>query len=218
MLPAIYNAASVSSAEIREELDALGLPFHDPRTGRSHHRAELDDAALTLINRAARKATVRGAAGTFGGLITTAPEAVAAMVQTLRLAQRLAVLYGNDPDSDRGQLLLTRALAAAWQVELPREGAWTMNLRQLPELVRSRLPAQASRAGIPLARAIALRALVTATRRVGRVVPGFGTAVGAISARRELQAQGQRMVEVYQKAWQGEPGPAHGVVDVKEVG
>jgi len=162
-------------------------------------------------------ATVRGAAGTFGGLITTAPEAATALVQTLRLAQRLAVVYGIDPDTDRGRILLSRALAAAWQVELPREGAWSMNLRQLPELVRSRLPDRASLAAAPLARAVALRALVSAGKRVGRVVPGFGTALGAASARRQLRAQGQRMQAVYRRAWDGDIDATDGVIDVVEV-
>lgn len=217
-LPTLYEAASVSTAEVRAELEQRGLPFTDPQTGRLPSKGELDLAAEELIRRAGRSAVLRGAAGSFGGLATLGPDAVAALVQSLRLAQRLAVLYGHDPETDRGRLLLTRAMAAAWELELPREGAWGLRLRQLPEMLRSRLGAGLPGSSGTVARALAIRAAVTAGKRVGRVIPGFGTTLGAISARRELRAQGERMKAVYERAWGGDLLLEGAVLDAEEVG
>lgn len=216
-LPTLYEAASVSTAQARQELAAAGLPYTDPAAGRLPGRAELDAAARLLIARAARAATVRGAVGSFGGLATLPPETAAALVQTLRLAQRLAVLYGHDHESDAGRLLLSRALAAAWEVELPADGAWGLRLRHLPEVVRTRLSTGTPASVATVARTVAVHAVVTAGKRVGRIIPGFGTTVGAISARRELRAQGERMRAVYERAWGGDLLVEGEVLDVEEV-
>lgn len=222
LLPALYRAASLPTATIRQELEAAGLPYTDPQTGRVPDQAALEVAAQRVIHLAGRKAAVRGAAGALGGLPMLAPDAAAGLVQGLRLAQRLAVLYGHDPETDRGKLLMTRALSRAWKVDLPVDGHLSASLRQLPDVVRSRLSGPRPEA-MALARTLAGQVLVLAGTRLSRVVPGLGTTVGAVSARRELRAQGQAMKAVFERAWEGDllPGgePEAGtILDAEELG
>ncbi|MCK6505751.1 EcsC family protein [Myxococcota bacterium] len=221
VLPALYRAASLPTTTIRQELEAAGLPYTDPQAGRVPDRAALDVAAERLIGLAGRKAAVRGAAGALGGLPMLAPEAAAGLVQGLRLAQRLAVLYGHDPETDRGKLLMTRALSRAWKVDLPVDGVLGTNLRQLPDVVRSRLSGPRPEA-MAVARTLAGQVLVLAGARLSRVVPGLGTTVGAISARRELRSQGLAMKAVFERAWEGDllpggPGQDGAILDAEEL-
>lgn len=203
VLPAVYRVASVPVDTIRAELDAQGLPYTDHQAGRVPDAHELETAAEGLIRQAGRRAAWRGAIGAAGGVATLGPEAAASLIQTLRLAQRLAVLYGHDPDSDRGRVLLTRALGAAWRVDLPTDGALGVRLRQLPTVVRSRMDQLMAEAG-PLGPAVLQRAALSLGKRLGRAIPGIGTTLGAIAARRGLRAQGRRMARVYQRSWEGD--------------
>ena len=51
------------------------------------------------------------------------PEAALSIVLVIRMIQRLCVVYGFDPETDRGEAALTRTLAAVWNVTLPEGGA-----------------------------------------------------------------------------------------------
>jgi len=216
LLPALYRVASVPPGVVRAHLDAAGLAYTDAATGRLPSLTELDATAQRVVAEASRGAALRGAAAAFGGLTTLAPEALAALVQSLRLAQRLAVIYGHDPDTDRGRVLLTRALAQAWNIDLPADGSVSSRLRQLPDVVRSRLrgtPRQLS----AIARVIARRAFLQAGKRVGRLIPGFGSTLGAASARRDLRRQGAAMADIYRRAWQGDPLLDGEILDADEL-
>ncbi|MCB9777928.1 MAG: EcsC family protein [Alphaproteobacteria bacterium] len=221
LLPAVYQAASLETAAIRAELDRDGLHRWDPQTGRHPDRMLLDESASQLTRRASRLAAARGAAGSFGGLLSVPPEVAAALVQSLRLAQRLAVVYGFDPETDHGRILLARALAEGFEVELPAEGAVGLRIRELPEVIRSRLPAREDATlrdrGRKLAGAAAKQALALVGKRVGRLIPGFGTTIGAIGARRALLGQGERMQKVYGRAFQGDLVASDDVLDVVEI-
>lgn len=217
LLPRIYAAIGLSTADVRSELSELGLPFYDPVTGRHPDQSELDQAAEKLIARASRAAAAGGAAAGFAGAVGVPPELAGALVSSLRLGQRLAVLYGIDPDTDRGRLILWRAVAAAWQIELPRQGALDLRVRALPRLVRDALP-EAERTLPGVARTLAARAVVTLGRRSLKVLPGMGAALGAWDARKRIREQGHRMLPVFQRAWDGVPlleGPVEDAVEVR---
>jgi hypothetical protein len=216
LLPTLYAAASVRTADVRAELTEQGVLWSDPVTGRHPTPAELDAAAQTLIERAARAATVRGAVAGAAGLAAVPPELVAAVVQTLRLSQRLAVLYGHDPEGDAGRLLLTRALALAFDVELPEQRQAAVRVRDLPAVLDRHLPVRFD--GEPsFGRTLTMRALVTVASRMIRVLPGVGAGVGALGARRNLRRRGARMVEVFRRASEGLlsiEGPVEEAVEV----
>ncbi len=217
LLPRMYAAIGLSTATIRAELSELGLPFYDPLTGRTPDNSELDAAAEVIIKRAALSAAAGGAVAGFVGAFGMPPEVAAALTQTLRLGQRLAVLYGIDTDTDRGRLILWRAVAAAFELELPRQGAIDLRLRALPSLIRDALP-DAERSIPELARWAGRSVIVTLGRRWLKVLPGMGAALGARDGRKRVREQASRMLPIFQRAWDGVPlleGPVEDAVEVR---
>lgn len=200
LLPSLVAAASVTPADVRRELSEAGLAWHDPAAGMEPSREQLGVTAQRLMRRSSRRATLRGALGGMVGAAAIPPEVLAALVQSLRLAQRLAVVYGVEPDTDHGRIIVWRALAAAWQIELPTQGALGIKLSDLPALVVQRLPARSS-ATADLARTLALRAAVSVGARASRMVPGLGSGIAALQARRTQRQQGERMQRVFEREW-----------------
>ena len=202
LLGSFYRAASLDAEQIRVELRASDLPFHDPATGRTPTRDQLTVTAEAVIARTARRATLRGALGGFVGALSIPPEIAAAVVESLRLAQRLSVVYGFDPDTDQGRLLLSRAVARAWDVDTQLEGTLGLTLRELSMVLRARLPAVQS-VTARLARSVAIRAAVSSSRRMSRILPGVGAGMSGWHARRSAREQGDRMRHVFERAWEG---------------
>lgn len=214
LLKALYERASLRTADIRRELDEAGLPRADADL--AVPLEELDRSARTLIDRAERAAFLRGAVGGLGGALTIPPEILAALVQALRLAQRLAVVYGHDPETDAGRLLLARAMSAALGIELPMEGQLTTRVSDIPALIRRQLPT-ARRAGPWLARIAAVRLATSVGRRLGRALPGLGAALGGVQARRALHDQAEAIHAVLRRAWTGDLPHLRDVQDAVEV-
>lgn len=217
LLPLAYKTASLTTPEIQAELEAAGLPWYGAPDQPAVHLQALEAASDQLIRHAARGATVRGAVAGAGGLLAVVPDSAASAIQTLHLAQRLAVVWGHDPDHDRGRLPMANALAAAYQIELPAQGQIDLRVRDLPAIVARSRPTRTTPATAQLARALATRAAVTFTQRLGRVVPGLGAGVSAVSARRGIRQQGQRMVDCYRRTWRGELFSHSPVTDAVEV-
>ena len=205
LLRALYTQASLSTAEIRADLDARGLTFIGADPEPLPH--ELDTTSNRVIRSAARRAAARGALAGAGGLLAVPPEAAASAIQTLRLAQRLAVVWGHDPDTDRGQVHLTRALAHTFGVELPESGPIDLRLRDLPALAVPRLHGVQNRTG-DIARVLAVRSAVTLARRFTRWIPGVGAGLGAVGAHRSLTEQGRGLVAYYRRVHTGQASAA----------
>lgn len=217
LLPNVYAAASVPTAEIRAWLRAEGLPFQDPETGVWPSAAELEDAAEKVVTSAKDRAVAVGVVSGLVGAAAIPPEVLLAVVGSLRMAQRLAVVYGFDPDTDAGKLVMWRALATAWNVDLPAEGPVDLRLHQLPQLFRSQVPAT-RHATAWLARQVVLRAASAVVGRITRAVPGLGAGIGAFGARRRTLEMGKKMIEVYRRAMAAEPFDVSGEELAVEVG
>ncbi len=217
LLPRMYAAIGLSTAAIRAELTEQGLPFYDPLTGRTPDQAELDASAEAVVARMARDAAAGGALSGFAGAVGVPPEMAAALAGTLRLGQRLAVIYGIDTDTDRGRLILWRAVAAAFELELPRQGSLDLRVRALPSLIRASLP-EAQRSAADLARWAARGLAVSLGRRTLKILPGMGAALGAYDGRKRIREQAARMLPVFRRAWDGVPlltGPVEDAVEVR---
>jgi len=217
LLPTVYAAASVSTEQVRAELRRAGLSWYDPHAGRTPSAAELNTAAERLIRRSVRTATVRGALGGVGGAIAIPPEIAASLIQTLRLAQRLAVLFGHDLDTDRGRLMLSRGLEAAFELELPNQRALGVRVSDLPQVARQQLP-DAQRTTAWIARAVTWQVTRRVGGRLSRVLPGVGAGIGAWDAQRTLRQQGERMHQVYLRAWDGDLyAEPNAIIDAEEI-
>jgi hypothetical protein len=187
-LPAALRAAlDLPAADIAAALDRAG----EARVGgpRPVSVEEVDASARRVVAGAQWKVTLRAALGGAGGLVTLGPEALASLVMSVHLAQRLAVVYGFDPGSDAGRRAVDRALAAAFEVELPR---WAPSGLRLSDV---QLPAARAPRGL-IASVLLSRVAVSMGRGlVGpRLVPGLGAALAVPLARVGWAQRGERMI------------------------
>ena len=166
-----YAAVSIDSAGGRAWMEARGLAWVDDAAGRFPSDEQLAASARVVVGAYEGPATVVGLVGAFAGWPGVAPELAATLVQSLRLAQRLALVYGFDPHTERGGIVVTRALAAAWQVPPSAVAGWMARV-----------------AG----RSVAARLM--------RFVPGLTTVIGVREARRRVREMGERMEPVVRAA------------------
>ena len=204
LLPAMYAAASVPAAELRAELREAGHAFVDGDTGVCPEPDELARTVAYVVKSSTRRATAVGALGGAVGFVALAPEVVAGAVSALRLAQRLAVVHGFDPDTDAGKLVISRALAHAFEVHLPESTRVTTRVSELPALIRTdeRTPkAVAAWVGGQ----VASKSAAALLSRFIRLVPGLGTGLGGFGAWRRQLKLAERMCEVYSRAAESAP-------------
>lgn len=217
LLPAVYAAASVPTAEVRAWLRTEGMAFMDAETGEFPSEIELTESAARVVAHTRDRATAMGFASGLMGAAAIPPEVLGTVIQSLRLAQRLAVVYGFDPESEAGKLVMWRALAAAWEIELPAQGPIGLKMRELPALLQSQLPATRS-ASAWLTQQVVMRASAAVVNRVTRVIPGLGAGLAGFSALRRTRKMGDRMIEVYRRAKGATPFEIEGEELAVEVG
>jgi hypothetical protein len=192
-----YHAVSVQPERIRIWLRFRGLPFVDPRLPEPPVLTEVDRTAELLIERASYVFGAIGGAAGMVGAATVPPEWVATNVGVLRLAQRLSVVYGFDPTTDRGEMAMCRALAAAYGVEVPETGPARMRVRDLPSLLRGSGPRQGI--GARLVRAMARSTAWWVAGRVTRFVPVLSASTHAVETRGQFGDTGRKMQAVLRR-------------------
>ncbi len=216
LLPSLYAACSLRTSEIIKGLQAKGIVFSDWRQPTRPGLSELDQSAERVIEAAKVKAGVIGAAGGIGGAVGVAPEVLASLVHTLRMAQRLAVVYGFDPETDTGRVMLWRALASAYDVELPEQAQLDLRVRDLPQAAAKQLPKGGAAAAM-----VVRRVVNTATSRIIgrgiRLIPGLTIGLAASRAYSQGEKKGERMQAVFRKGWSDPPEQEEDVIDVVEV-
>jgi len=191
--PAAYRAVSVDTEEYRSSLNALGL--RHASDGGPASIDELDETADHAIRASIRIAGVVGGLGGLAGWLSVPPEAAARIVQSARLAQRLAIIYGHDLSTDRGGAHVRQALAAAWGIEVPRQMHADLRLSDLPSLVRGRSKSSLN-APAYLVRTLGSAAMSATAKRAPRLIPGIGATLGLIGARRLARGQAESMKRI----------------------
>lgn len=198
-LPAgLYVAVSVPTDRFREDLRRRRKPFVDPDAD-VPAGPEVDFTARWVIAQTGlTSASVAGLASTVGAL-SVPPEAVAQTLAVVRLAQRLAIVYGFDPETERGALVVWRAVAQALGLQLPEQGPADVRVKDLPALF---LPRSVSSAGLYVARATLKTSLTFLAKRLGRLVPvPFITpGISAYQAHRRHQEMGEQMLACFREA------------------
>jgi hypothetical protein len=198
--PAVFRSFSVRLDEYRFELSSNGLCWVGQADSAAVDAQALDASAKAAIEASMRSAGIVGAAGSMAGLFGVPPEAAARVIQSTRLAQRLSIIYGHDPTSDRGALHVRRALAAAWEFDLPPLLSGDLRLTDLPEVFRAN--ARSGKIGPgQIARTLTTTALSKATKRVSRLIPGLGVALGLVASRKSAQQQGETMHALLRRTW-----------------
>lgn len=126
--------------------------------------ARLDAIARELIKETERLALLEGAGFGLGGMITIIPDAGLLSILTLRLIQRLCLLYGFEHRGDGDRLELWMAAAAASGVDLGKDLAEK-------QLVEKLAPRIAERLALKLGQE-------AAEKWVGRLIPLASSVIG----------------------------------------
>jgi uncharacterized protein (DUF697 family) len=124
----------------------------------------LDEIAQSLIRDAERLALAQGAGFGLGGMIAFLPDASLLTVITLRLIQRLCLLYGFETNGYDERIEMWKAAAAAAGIDYGKDLVEKQMLEKLAPRVASRL---AARLGAE-----------TVEKWAGRLIPLAGSAIG----------------------------------------
>jgi hypothetical protein len=159
------RSVEVNPDAFRKQLaDKHGLWIPDFTRMRDVPIERLDAIAKTLIRDAERLALAQGAGFGLGGIITLLPDTSFLTLITLRLIQKLSLLYGFDT-SERGERMeMWKAAAAAAGIDLGKDFAEKQILEKLIPRVAEKL---AAKIGVEAAEKWAARLLPLASSAVG---------------------------------------------------
>ena len=141
--------------------------------------ARLDAVAKTLIRDTERLALLEGAGFGLGGMITIIPDAGLLTILTLRLVQRLCLLYGFEHTGEDERLELWMAAAAAMGVDYGKELAEKQIMEKLAPRIAERLAVKLGQE--------------TAEKWVGRMIPLASSAIGGALNFTFVRAWGSRV-------------------------
>jgi len=159
------RSIEINPEEFRRQLKKKhGLVVADFRQMHLVPLPRLDAIAKTLIRDTERLALLEGAGFGLGGMITIIPDAGLLTILTLRLVQRLCLLYGFEHTGQSEQLELWMAAAAAMGVDYGKELAEKQILEKLAPRIAERLAVKLGQE--------------TAEKWVGRMIPLASSAIG----------------------------------------
>jgi hypothetical protein len=125
---------------------------------------KLDAIAERLIHNAQRLALAQGAGFGLGGMITVLPDASMLTIITLRLIQRLCLLYGFEEHGQEQRVEMWIAAASAAGIDFSKDLAEKQMIEKLAPKVASRLAIKIGEE--------------SAEKWVGRMVPLASSAIG----------------------------------------
>jgi hypothetical protein len=141
--------------------------------------ARLDAIAKALIRDTERLALLEGAGFGLGGMITIIPDAGLLTILTLRLIQRLCLLYGFEQRGESERLELWMAAAAATGVDYGKDLAERQILERLAPRIAERLAVKLGQE--------------TAEKWVGRLIPLASSVIGGALIYALVRAWGARV-------------------------
>jgi uncharacterized protein (DUF697 family) len=159
------RSIEINREEFRQQLKKKhGLDVPDFRHMHWVPVSRLDAIARTLIKDTERLALLEGAGFGLGGMITIIPDAGLLTILTIRLIQRLCLLYGFEQNGENERLELWMAAAAATGVDYGKELAEKQILEKLAPRIAERLAVKLGQE--------------TAEKWVGRMIPLASSAIG----------------------------------------
>lgn len=175
----VYELISVSTDDILADAKGLGIQISSIDELRSVRTTVLDGLADQYIRNAKLMTSLSGAGLGAGGLLMAGPEISILAANILRMAQRLAIVYGFDYRKPGEALHVWAALARALGVEKVSDGAGSVAVRNLPKLLAGGARTQAFKSLIKM---IAARlGLLVTERGLARALPLVGAAVAGVT-------------------------------------
>lgn len=215
-LAALYAAVSVSTPATQAWLRERGLPFLDAGAP-APRLIDVDRTADHVIDQTRANTAALGAFTGLAGWLTVPPEVVGWIVACLRMGQRLAVVYGFDPQTDRGHVAVSRAIAAGFEAELPERGLVGMRLSELARSMVGDVTPDARKMGGQLARTVVVRSARLAMGRVGRLLPVVASGVSASGNHQEAARVGERMKQTLRKLATAPEAASDRIVEAVEI-
>lgn len=143
---------------------AYGLPIITFQGVYSVEISRLDDVAESVIRAATKLAAAEGAGLGFGGILTMVPDLGILSAITMRMIQKLSLIYGFEMNTDDEIAELWIAAASAAGVDISRELLEKEVVNRFVPKVIQRIAAQASREVVE--------------KWAGRLVPIASSAIG----------------------------------------
>ena len=174
------RSIEVDPEDFRRQLaDKHGLWVPDFARMRDVPTERLDAIAKTLIRDAERLALAEGAGFGLGGIITFLPDASLLTVITLRLIQRLSLLYGFEARGHDQRMEMWKAAATASGIDYGKDLAEKQILERLAPRIVERF---AAKMGAEMAE-----------KWVGRLIPLASSAIGGALNFSFVRAWGRRV-------------------------
>ncbi len=159
------RSIEIDPDDFRGELsDKYGLWVPDFARMKDVPLERLDTIAKTLIRDAERLALAEGAGFGLGGMITFLPDASVLTVITLRLIQRLSLLYGFETRGRDRRIEMWKAAAAAAGIDYGKDLAEKQIFEKLAPRIAERFAAKIG--------------AETAEKWAGRLIPLASSAIG----------------------------------------
>src|SRR5208282_4399546 len=159
------RSIEIDREEFRRQLKRkYGLEVADFRNMHRIPVARLDAIAKTLIRDTERLALLEGAGFGLGGMITIIPDAGLLTIFTLRLVQKLCLLYGFENRGENEHLELWMAAAAVMGVDYGKDLAEKQLIERLAPRIAERLAVKLGQE--------------TAEKWVGRLIPLASSVIG----------------------------------------
>jgi len=196
LLQRLYRLSSVDPADVLADLSTGGRTIDRVDTVAALPVEVIDPVASRYIKEASRSAAISGVSLGFSGWVGLPPSLVHLMVLILRLDQRLAVAYGVDFRTDRGEIQLWKALATSVGADVDWEGTEAELMRRLPAVVTG-TGTFANPLLVKAAQAVLTRLILRAGARVTRFVPVVGAGSGAVLNFLEVHRIGNRLKETW---------------------
>jgi uncharacterized protein (DUF697 family) len=156
--------------------------------------SDLDSIARQTVGGAMKVAGIEGAGLGFGGFVTLVPDLGILSAITLRMVQKLSLIYGFQFNTDQEVAELWIAVASAAGIDLGKEVLEKTVLKSFVERVIGRM---AARLSTEFAEKIVARAIPVLSSAVGAVlnyyfVRAWGNRVQAHFRRRHLEERSRR--------------------------
>ena len=209
-LDELVEYLSVDKSETIQELQRKDLPWADRVP--VPNKEELQKSAEWAISRAKNKATIRGAIAGSVGFLSILPEQLAHLTQLLRLIQRLAIIYGIDLDSSKGQAYIIHSFAYMYNIPIPKQHLMKLKLSELVKTYQS----DGSNPNVALQYIVKQIVKQTLKRQGRKLIPGIGIFIGAFDAHSEMNTLALRANEYFSKRYKAN-APQDDIEDAIEI-
>lgn len=188
----VYDMISIDADDVLADARGIGIQVRSVEELRAVRTSVLDGLADQYIRNAKLMTSLSGAGLGAGGLMLVGPDVSILAASLLRLAQRLAIVYGFDYRQSSESLHVWAALGRSLGVEKVTDGAGQVAVRNLPKLLAQ--GAGKSTAFKALIKAIAGRlGLLVTERGLARALPLVGAGVAAMTNYQIVRELGDKM-------------------------